>query len=820
MLPYVRRISLLWDDPSASAELPSLLSALDEKKIPFTIRTAGRWSEGAEFLRALSGSRLFSMLIMSDYDERILDDTTDYSRTLSAHIRSARSLGIPLRTETPINERTEPSLEEILERSSLMGATESGIRRSPGAFGNDLSLFQEKCFRIFSRLETFMKEGWPLLFDECMPLCGSAVFSHFCGAGITSCHIDAQGCVYVCRYSDEALGSVISTALHSLYRSPRARRWRTRILDECGDCIYFALCKGGCRFLGKSMGISRDPLCSPGAIPPRKTYSQAIKISGNLAILPRFELRKGDGAWVITREHLFLVFPRNMEKLLRFLLTEPTLLEVERIFSTDSIGTIFELYERGFLVFQKRTVSSRRVSAEGNPEESETKRGIPPSPVDFNENLLLRLSSDLKLLHKGNKVLVVHPESASWRCVNAMDFYNVQYFRESTYVSEFLKEHVWMPEALLKPMVTNFYKAGIIEVNGLNFWNHPSQVGFTRAGPLQCILETCGTGEEIMEGATAKKVIETLHRHFRNDRKVIELRMQRSPEVIESWLAHFIQDFHQVMAGEAAGTHLRVVFPGPYVPPSVWGLLEKCHATLEIEMGDDAADLSRNAKRAFESQVLLIARMQAETPEKMRALFDRGRDAGLCAVRLAPLYDYDNPVSLREWGVLFVEILQEVSAGAAEEQNKPVLLIKELDCLIRNLLSRKRAHPCYRHPCGAGSMRLSFDWKGDLYPCIKMTGNVEFNCGPVGRDISPRDAIAKNDALKSCLGADDAIRCKECHWRNLCPTSCPAEIDTIFKGKRGPDPRCGLYQYLFEELCWRIDRNPAIIRMILDPSVF
>jgi radical SAM protein with 4Fe4S-binding SPASM domain len=815
MIPHIRRIRLLWDDPSIFENLASLIAAIDDREIPFDICTSGRWSDSLRFLREISQSPFFSTLVFSNVDERLLDDRSDFFQNLSASMHSARSLGIPLRTETPIDEGTESCLEEIFERASLMGATEFSLRRQPGAFGDNLSHYKEKNFRIFSRLETFMKEGWSLLLDDCMPLCSSAAFSHFCGAGITTCHIDAKGRVYPCRYSSEELGNIIGSTLHHLYLAPRSRRWRKSIIDECGSCPAFAVCKGGCRHMGKALGISHDPLCDPEALPKRKEYSRQIKLSENACVLPRFEMRRGDEAWVITREHLFLVLPLEMEKFLSFLLTEPTLGDVVRSYSPDSLGTLFELYERGFLAFKKKKGRKRKAPDEEDAQGFRKGARQEPSLINFNENLLLKLSSELRFIHKGNKVLVIHPESASWRCINAMDFYNIQYFREPTYVAEFLKEHVWMPEVLLKPMVTNFYKAGFIEINGLNFWNSPSREDPGHAMPLQFILKTDGLQREIMDLSTAKKIVEAIQRHYGNERKIIELRMEGSGEASESWLMQFLREPEIITALQESGTILSVLFSAPHVPEAVFEVLGKYAAVIEIE-AEATADIAGTAREAREHGIMLIARLPARTPVMMRALFKGVKDTGVSAVRLEPLYD--TVIAPNEWVALYMEILQEAMDRVAEE--KPLLLIKELDCLIRSLITRRRTHPCYRHPCGAGSQRVSFDWKGAVYPCVSMIPDEKFNCGPVSPDISPRDALSKNAALRSYRSTNDAIRCKECHWRHFCPINCPGERDGIRAGIKGPDPRCGLYQLLFEELCWKIDRNPTAIKKLYQSSLF
>lgn len=811
--PHIKRITLQWEDPSTCESLATVLSDVEKSEIHFNIRTPGQWREPERLLTRITRSSWFSTLIISGFDERALDDSDEYFKELSAHMHRARALGIPIRTETPINERTEPHLEDIIERACLRGATELAIRRQPGAFAGDLLAYRERYFQIFSEMETLSKEGWPLFSEDCVPLCSSTAFSHFCGAGITSCHIDGEGRVYVCPYAGDEMGNVIKTALHRIYLSPRLRRWRKNIIEECGKCPAFARCKGGCRCLGKAFGIARDPLCNPDGIAGKKQYTTQIRVARNAGIIPRFELRRGDDSCVLTGQREFLVFPGEYEELLKYLLSEPTLGEVFKRFSSDSMGIIFQLYEGGYLSLKKR--QSRRIQKE-EPESGKERTG-PGSLINFTENLLVRVNSELKLIHRGNKVLVVHPECASWRCVNVMDFYHIQSFRESTYVSDFLKENLWMPEEVMKPMMTYYYKAGFLEINGLNYWNYPASSELIHPEPLQFIIKIQSPDSTLMDTGKAREIVQSIYRHFHKDRKIIELHMQGSGEELESWFSRFMEEIASVAPGDTGENYLHLVCSKFRGSDRFFKLLENHRSVIELEIDKTGFDIYPVAMKARDRKILLIARILAETPEKMKDLYQGLKDRGDFAVRLIPRFDYDNPYTMRDWGALFLEILEEV--GERGTKNKP-LLLKELDCFSRNLIARKKAHPCYRHPCGAGTQRVAFDWNGDIYPCVKMIPHEKFNCGPLSREISPGRSAQDNPALKSCLNQDVPVRCRECTWRYFCPIDCPAEKEIVWQGEKGPDRRCGFYKHLFEELCWKLDKNPEVITTLFESYMF
>jgi len=185
----------------------------------------------------------------------------------------------------------------------------------------------------------------------------------------------------------------------------------------------------------------------------------------------------------------------------------------------------------------------------------------------------------------------------------------------------------------------------------------------------------------------------------------------------------------------------------------------------------------------------------------MKELFDRVKGRGIAAVRLAPRPDVASPGAFAGWGPLHMEIFDE--AVSLSKKGSP-LVVKDIDMLLKRLLTGRKGRSCSGGPGSTGGRRISMDWKGDLIPCTM---------GEKGsRHILSGNQCGVDKNMAESPGTDSPLRCRQCRWRNFCPSRSPAEKESIPAGEI--DPRCGLYRYLFEELCWSLDRNPGIPKML------
>ncbi|MHC9541865.1 MAG: SPASM domain-containing protein [Vulcanimicrobiota bacterium] len=821
--PYVKELTFRWSDPSRGESL-HFFDAVESIGIPFAIRTEGQWSEPEAFLKRASGSSLLSTIIISGFDERYVPDSSGLDTgffqrlRLFCTIRQARSCGIPVKTVTPVNERTERDLEELLAAACECGASSAMLERRRNAFGSDLSILRDKYRRILARMYTFKKEGWPVSFEGCMPLCAHRGFYNACGAGVTSCFIRSDGGVYLCEQGDRAVGNILEAPLHSFYECDEVLSWQSR--EECeapgceasgceasgceasgceaSGCEVKDECRGGCPFLGESAGARIDPLAEPSSLSKKRNYSQPISMDEELEVTPHFELRRGRSGIFLVSGREFLRGAPWEEPLFQSLLQKPSLADIACLHGEASLRAVFSLYDRGFVSFARgRAVP---VQAEGNQDRERKQRKI----LDFRQNLLLKLSSETEFLRRNSSVLTLHPPSASFRIVPLSLCYIVKGLEEPCYFEDFCREYQWLGIDAAEQLVRNLYIAGTIEVNGLNFWNSGSPAASPEEEQIECSLQCQDRNMNYMEVETLTRILKILDRHYRGSRKILELFFEKSDKWMEEWLRVFFrEDVGRTFLNKGEST-VRLVLKEPPFSAEMLRLLKEHSVDMELLVREGSEYAPELIRSICSHGVSLKLRIQAETPAGAAGLFQRYRSSGVSAIRLEPSIDYGDCNSVEEWSRAYIRLFDELHDPGRKDADASLRVI-DFEELIESLhTKRRKGGSCSRHPCGAATLRIAFNSRGELFPCVGMLSMEEFNCGSIGLDANPGTTALER--LENVLGSLQSrpLRCRRCSWRNLCPGACPVIYRAQRLSAQDPDPACTFKRNILEELTGRI----------------
>ncbi|MGV8123826.1 MAG: SPASM domain-containing protein [Candidatus Xenobiia bacterium LiM19] len=801
--PYVKELTFRWSDPSTRESRP-LFDAVEAIGIPFAIRTEGHWSDHEAFLRRASRSPLLTALIISDFDERYIRDSSRldmsffHRLTLFCTIRQACSYGIPVRTVTPLNGKTERDLEELLTAACECGAEAVMLERQYKAFGIDASAVREKYRRILARMHTFKKEGWPVSFEGCMPLCAHRGFYRTCGAGVTSCVIRSDGGVYLCEHSERAVGNILEAPLHSVYCCEEVVSWQNRQDCEASSCEVKDECRGGCPFLGESVGARRDPLADLSSFSQKGEFTLPIAMDEELEVIPRFELRRGQSGIFTVSEREFLRAAPGEESLFQFLLEKPALRDVARLYGETSLRTVFSLYRRGFVSFARSRV--RLAAAESSQGIKREKRRI----LDFNQNLLLKLSSEAEFFRRNNSVLVLHPPSAAFRVLPLSLCYLVKGLAEPCYFDAFCREHAWLGRDAAEHLVRNLYLAGFVEVNGINFWNSGSLMASPEEEYIECSLQ-CRDGQmNYMERESLVRILTILAVHYHGRKKILELLFEKSDEGMGEWLQAFFMEKRQCAFLEEEESDIRIVLKDLPFSAEVLSLLKEHSVKMELQVQDDSEYDPEMIHMICSHGVTVILRIVAETPLGAVTQLQRYGDSGVSAIRLEPRINYSDYQSIEEWGRAYVRLFDELY-GPGRNNGKVSLKVIDFEELIGSLHTKgRKGGSCFRHPCGAGTLRIAFSRRGDLFPCARMIASEEFNCGSINPETDPK--IMATGRIETVLGDIESRtrRCGRCSWRNVCPGGCPVVYRDQNLTAQDADPACGFKRHILEEFTGRI----------------
>jgi len=145
------------------------------------------------------------------------------------------------------------------------------------------------------------------------------------------------------------------------------------------------------------------------------------------------------------------------------------------------------------------------------------------------------------------------------------------------------------------------------------------------------------------------------------------------------------------------------------------------------------------------------------------------------------------------------------------------LSIDDLNLFIAHLADKSRPHMCYRSPCGAGNSILGFGYDGQIYPCEELVGKENFCLGTID-DPRPLSNLLMeseiNQRIQEKRKVENINKCRTCPWRRFHGTGCLNKSYEFFGDTEFEDPMCYFYRRIFEELMWKVTENPELKNLI------
>jgi uncharacterized protein len=137
-------------------------------------------------------------------------------------------------------------------------------------------------------------------------------------------------------------------------------------------------------------------------------------------------------------------------------------------------------------------------------------------------------------------------------------------------------------------------------------------------------------------------------------------------------------------------------------------------------------------------------------------------------------------------------------------------LIDPVRFLIQNIVSASQSCLCYEYPCGGGTIMLSIEPNGDIYPCDALKNDEKFLLGNV-HTLNSYLQIERtiSNVMQDVWREMTRRSCKECLWRGFCPRGC-----SIGRNGRLKPPLCDLCKLFIPYLMVKIVEDPRICEIL------
>ena len=150
------------------------------------------------------------------------------------------------------------------------------------------------------------------------------------------------------------------------------------------------------------------------------------------------------------------------------------------------------------------------------------------------------------------------------------------------------------------------------------------------------------------------------------------------------------------------------------------------------------------------------------------------------------------------------------------------LAISDVNNQINNLLSKNRPFMCYRSPCGAGNSVLGFGIDGGIHACEEMASLDMFRLANIYDEGLNLARMCESNPVVRLLQSrtvDNIPKCSKCHLKRFCYGGCTSKTMARFGDPMREAPMCGFYQVVFEEMMWKLHENPDIVQYLAPPGV-
>lgn len=476
------------------------------------------------------------------------------------------------------------------------------------------------------------------------------------------------------------------------------------------------------------------------------------------------------------------------------------------------------------------------------------------------EGALLTRTPGVWMRRRGERVLFIEPESASWIVLEEpyLSFWQ-KMSRPMTWAEAKTLDHPLEAEKR-HDFLVHMYGLDMVRVNGRAFFNTPEVWKPPQRYPTYLCLhltESCNFGchycmadsyphKGKMPMETAKLIIEKVLHELPPNNLTIDF---HGGEPLLAWDELLETVDHAKVVNERDGLNKKLWFMlqtnGSLLTPDKVAKMKELGMIVGVSMDgppeihDRHRVFAGSEKGTFDTVL-----------ENVRMAEEMGYPVGLLSVIHEPKeylttfrfmlhemkrktmrinyssyigrspYKLQFPVDrAEEFGYAWLEMIDEALAWCRE--NNESLQIADVNNQINNIVSKNRPFMCYRSPCGVGNSVLGFGIDGGIHACEEMASLDMFRVANIHDEgLNLARMVEDNPVLKLLQSrtVDNIPKCSQCHLKRICYGGCTSKTMARFGDAMRESPMCGYYLVVFEELMWRIHDNPDLVQRLGFPG--
>jgi radical SAM protein with 4Fe4S-binding SPASM domain len=353
--PYIEMVRVTGGEPTISPAFGDILSLLDGLGKPIVVFSNGLWRKPETVVQTLQVCRHLDGILVSlhGYSTESYRGFTggDHFPIVLNSIRQASQAGITVNTNMILTQQNIDHLEKTLHVALDAGASVVAFSRYYGAPILGVTDLSPEQYRQAVKQATALRDrGYPVKFNNHIPLCLGGDLTQACPAGDTHCTISPDCMVRLCNHAPEIVGNLLTTPITELWASETVQNWRKQIPEPCQACQMYSFCNGGCRANALANQVEVDPLICQPFLQPMQTPALEHTLFAGAIPKVRFALRQETFGYVLINRSQILKVGYSARPFLEALQSGCySLAEIGANFGQEALNFIGLLYDRRLL---------------------------------------------------------------------------------------------------------------------------------------------------------------------------------------------------------------------------------------------------------------------------------------------------------------------------------------------------------------------------------------------------------------------------------------------------------------------------------------
>lgn len=265
--PHARLIRLTGGEPTLHREFLEIVAYINQKEIPFTIFTTGRWTVNLpqQIIAALQGLKYFEGLLVSLHgadskSHNAFVESVEYAFDETCqNIELAAKAGLTVFTNAVMTQWNKHHLKDIFKLSMSLGAKYVVYNRYVGT-PHPCEIGLDDMREAIRLVEGMKEEGFPCRFGAPIPQCFTPNTSPPTKSGYQACNITCTGEVRPDNFTNISFGNILQNSIEEIWASPKAKAYRGFLPTSCFGCAMAHVCHGGATSVLVEHSIAQDPL--------------------------------------------------------------------------------------------------------------------------------------------------------------------------------------------------------------------------------------------------------------------------------------------------------------------------------------------------------------------------------------------------------------------------------------------------------------------------------------------------------------------------------------------------------------------------------